>query len=577
MDLLPFIKKSFEKTSFRKSKILDSYMPKPDGDRLFISSELLKQAAEEAFHDLAFYFRGHHLGLLGEKLLGANVTGSNTAELNNIKPEICGNDRFVIESLLANTVIAAKGEFPLCQDTGTALVYAWKDEGIYTGARDNEALEAGAEAAYTKYGLRFSQVAPKSFFDEYNTGNNNPAQIHIEASSGGQADPVYRFLFVAKGGGSTNKTAYFASTPALLQHDVFLSFLEEKIKALGTAGCPPYRIAVVAGGLSPEQNLEILKLATTEALDTVPYFEMKGMDAADSDATNSGSEFFIHRDKYWEEKILEIGRNTGLGAQFGGKNFILDARVLRLPRHAATFPVSIGVSCIAHRNMYAYIDKNGLHLEKLVNEPEAFFETLNINVKKPENVISFSKDTVVTETAGQIDLELPLRDVCKKLSGFSTGDKVFLTGKLIVARDLAHLKWHHLLAQGKDLPEYVKNHPVYYAGPAGTPPGRIIGSLGPTTAQLMDPYGEELLSRGYSLISLAKGNRTQLWRQACKKYGGIFLGTIGGAAALLAQYVTANELVDYPELGMEAVRFISVKNLPAFIIIDDKGNDLYNL
>ncbi|MDR0312049.1 MAG: FumA C-terminus/TtdB family hydratase beta subunit [Treponema sp.] len=552
MDLFPFIKKSFEKTSFRSITIPEATMPRQDGERLFIEPELLKQAAEEAFRDLAFYFRENQLRLLGMKLLGADDEGANSG-----KNKIGDNDRFVIESLLANTVIAARGEFPLCQDTGTAIVYAWKDEGLCTGARDSEALKAGAKAAYSQYGLRFSQVAPKSFLDEYNTGDNLPAQIHIEAVPSKEADPVYRFLFVAKGGGSTNKTAYFASTPALLQHDVFLTFLEEKIKALGTAGCPPYRIAVVAGGLSPEQNLEVLKLATAEALDTVPYFETPGIDAS----------LFIHRDKYWEEKVMEIGRNTGLGAQFGGKNFILDARVLRLPRHAATFPVSIGVSCVAHRNMYAYIDKNGLHLEKLINEPKAFLETLNINIKKTEDSIS-SQDT-------QIDINLPMRDVCKKLSHLSPGDKIFLTGKLIVARDLAHLKWHHLISQGKDLPEYVKNHPVYYAGPAGTPPGRHIGSLGPTTAQRMDPYGEELLSRGYSLISLAKGNRTQLWTQACKNHGGFFLGTIGGAAALLAQYVTANELVDYPELGMEAVRLISVEKLPAFIIIDDKGNDLY--
>ena len=544
MDLLPFVKKTFEKTPFRKCQITGELMPRLLNDRLYVPPELIAKAAEVAFGDMAFYFRPNHLARLA-KMLNA--------------PDIGGNDSFVIENLLTNAVISAKEQLPHCQDTGTAIVYAWKDEGVYTGADDRDALEKGAEAAYKNKLLRFSQFIPASFFNEFNSGNNLPAQIHIEAAANDNAKPSYRFLFAAKGGGSTNKTTYIASTPALLGEAPFRAFLEERIRGLGTAGCPPYQLAIVAGGASPEQNLELLKLATTEILDEVPYF--------DPSNPNQNSHA-LFRDRYWEDQIKEIGRNTGLGAQFGGTNFILDVRVLRLGRHAATFPVSIGVSCIAHRNMLAVIDSEGLRIEQLVNTPETFLKEYGVNLQS----------TAVTRKASaqkHISLEKPMREVCSELSALKTGDMVLLSGKLIVARDLAHLRWHELISQRKDLPEYVKKHPVYYAGPAGTPPGKVIGSLGPTTAQRMDPYAEELLSRGYSLISLAKGNRTKLCLDACKRHGGFFLGTVGGAAALLSTYVTSNELMDYPEFGMEAVRLITVKDFPAFIVIDDKGNDLY--
>ena len=553
MDLFPFIIKSFEKTAFRNSDLAVSLLPRYEKDRLFIPPELLQMAAEEAFRDMAFYFRENHLSLLAERLSDQGLSG---------------NDRFVIESLLTNAVIADREKMPTCQDTGTAVIYGWKDEGVYTGAKDHEALERGAAAAYSKYGLRFSQFSPRTFFEEFNTGTNLPAQIHIGAVSGnekGRADPAYRFLFVAKGGGSTNKTSYVASTPALLQEEAFAGFLEEKLRALGTAGCPPYRLAVVAGGSSPEQNLEILKLATAEALDAAPFF---------GEGPDPKSPLF--RDRYWEKRIMEMGRNTGLGAQFGGTSFLLDVRVLRLSRHAATFPLSIGVSCVAHRNILAVIDKNGLRIEQLVTNPAAFLRSRGITLHSKEGALSFLRSGPAEDKKPpRINLDRPMEEVRKDLSALSVGTRIFLSGNLIVARDLAHLKWHGLLSLGKELPDHVRNHPIYYAGPAGTPAGKVIGSLGPTTAQRMDIYAEKLLSRGYSLISLAKGNRTKLWLEACKKYGGFFLGTIGGAAALLAQYVTANEPVEYPELGMEAVRLIKVENLPAFIIIDDKGNDLF--
>ena len=555
MDLFPFITKSMEKTAFRTCELPEDLLPVFLGDKLFIKQDLLKKIPEEAFRDMAFYFRENHLDLLGNKLLDT---------------EIDENEKFVIESILKNAIISSDGILPHCQDTGTAIIYAWKNEGIYTGFDDRKALESGAEAAYRKYGLRYSQIAASSFFDEFNTENNLPAHIRIEAVSGNTSvnGPAYHFLFIAKGGGSTNKTAYFSSTPALLQKEAFTAFLEEKIRAIGTAGCPPYRLAVVAGGASAEQNLEILKLATSEALDEVPYF-------------NQEKQPGLFRDRDLERQIMEIGERTGFGAQFGGKSFILDARVLRLPRHAATFPVSIGISCIAHRSIYAYVDQKGLHIEKLVKDPKDFFDKKFSNAKNINLDVNINTKTLPDNISGNvspqyINLDKPIRDVCGDLSGLSLGAIIYISGKLIVARDLAHLKWHGLLSEGKDLPEYVRNHPVYYAGPAGTPEGRIIGSLGPTSALRMDPYGDELMSRGYSLISLAKGNRTQLWKDACKKYGGFFLGSIGGAAALLANYVTSNELVDYPELGMEAVRIISVKDFPAFIVIDDKGNDLFN-
>jgi fumarate hydratase class I len=558
MNLFGLVEKVFEKTEF---KTLDTGAERPrlEGGRLFIPPAMLRRAAEEGFRELSFFFRESHLRLLAERLGERGLSA---------------NDRLAIRLLLKNAIIAAEGELALCQDTGTAVIYGWKEEGVFTGSGDMEELEAGAAGAYKKNHLRASQTGAYSFFDEFNTGNNLPAQIHIESIPQippvllkGDAPPLggrYWFLFVAKGGGCSNKTSLFPMTKALLEKEAFEKFLEEKIKALGTAACPPYRLAVVAGGTSPELNLEVLKLATAEALDTAPFFT-EGENAE----TARGN--WIRRDAYWEKRAMEIGRGTGLGAQFGGSSLLLDARVLRLPRHAASCPVSIGVSCVAHRNLLAFIDHDGLHIERLCSEPAAFLEGLGFKAD-----LNSGKETRVSEDAARIDLDRPIKEVCRELSGFKAGDRLLLSGRLLVARDAAHLKWHGLIGEGRELPEYLFKYPIYYAGPAATPPGRIIGSLGPTTAGRMDGYAVEFMSRGASLITLAKGNRSALWRESCRAYGGFYLGTIGGAAALLAgEHVRTCELIDYPELGMEAVRLITVKDLPAFIIIDDKGGDLY--
>jgi fumarate hydratase class I len=549
MDLFHPIKDAFEKTEF-KTPDTGEEKPRLEGRRLFIPPDMLRRAAEEGFRELSFFFRESHLRLLAERFKD---------------PELSANDRLAIRLLLKNALIAAGGELALCQDTGTAVIYGWKEEGVFTGSEDRDALEAGVAGAYKKNYLRSSQTGAYSFFDEFNTGDNLPAQIHIESvpSSGqGLSSPGgrYWFLFVAKGGGSSNKTSLFPMTKALLEEKEFEKFLEEKIRALGTAACPPYRLAIVVGGASPELNLEVLKLATAEALDAAPFFT-GGEDAE----TARGN--WIRRDAYWEKRAMEIGRATGLGAQFGGPSLLLDARVLRLPRHAASCPVSIGVSCVAHRNLFAFIDHEGLHIERLCSGPAAFLEGMGLNQ---------DKEGRGSEDAFRIDLDRPMGELCRELSGFKAGDRLLLSGRLLVARDAAHLKWHSLIGEGKDLPAYLFKYPIYYAGPAATPPGRIIGSLGPTTAGRMDGYAEEFMSRGVSLVTVAKGNRSALWRESCRKYGGFYLGTIGGAAALLAgEHVTANELLDYPELGMEAVRLITVKDLPAFIVIDGKGGDLY--
>ena len=544
MDLQPVIARAFESVLFETFDA-GPLKPRMEGRRLFIPPELLRKATGKGFREISFFFRETHLGLLADRLGDAGISE---------------NDRRVINILLKNAVTASKGELALCQDTGTAVVYAWKDEPVYTGGRDREELEAGIAAAYKNNFLRASQTAPASFFDEFNTGDNLPAQVHIEAVPEAQGDesPAYRFLFTAKGGGSSNKTSFFPMTKALLEEKNFGAFLEETIPALGTASCPPYRLAVVVGGSSPEFNLEVQKLAAAEALDGAPYFE-EGERPEDARRLP-----WVRRDRYWEQRAMEIGKRAGLGAQFGGTSLLLDARVIRLPRHAASCPVSIGVSCAAHRNILAYIDREGLHLEKLTRDPSAFLRDRGIALPGQE------------DAAAVLDLDRPVREICRELSALKTGDKVLLRGKILVARDAAHFRWHALLEEGKALPDYLFKYPVYYAGPAATPPGRITGSLGPTTAGRMDPYAEEFMSRGASLITLAKGSRSARWREACKKYGGFYLGTVGGAAALLAEEnVTGSALIDYPELGMEAVRLVTVKDLLTFIVIDDKGGDLY--
>ncbi|MDR2069481.1 MAG: FumA C-terminus/TtdB family hydratase beta subunit [Spirochaetaceae bacterium] len=548
LDLRPLIFNAFQKTQF---KILAAPGDKPvlTGGRLYIPPALLRRLAEEAFSALAFYFRESHLELLAKPLTC---------------PELSPNDRLVLSSLLENTVISARGELALCQDTGTAVIYGWKDEGVYTGADDRAELEAGIVRAYEKKHLRFSQTAPVSFFDEYQTGNNLPAQIRLEALPGEAANPGYRFLCIAKGGGSSNKTAYFSKTTALLEEKAFAAFLEEQIPALGTAACPPYRLAVVVGGTSPEFNLEILKLATTEILDGAPFFNAPSGPAGH----NRG---WIFRDSSWENRVMEIGRKSGLGAQFGGTSFLLDARVLRLPRHAASCPVSIGVSCNAHRNLLAFIDGAGIHLERLMENPRELLAGRGILVSGGGRDPGGNAGDP-GEGLSRINVDLPLQEVLAELSRLRTGARVLLSGKLLVARDAAHLRWQTLLSRGRPLPDYLFKHPVYYAGPAATPPGKVTGSLGPTTAQRMDPYGEALMSRGASLVTLAKGNRSPQWKAACKKYGGFYLGAIGGSAALSAErHILSVEIIDYPELGMEAVRLIAVRDFPAFILIDAAG------
>jgi fumarate hydratase class I len=549
MDFFHLITNAFEKTGF---KTLDTGEDKPrlEGTRLFIPPALLQRTAEEGFRELAFFFRENHLRLMAERLKD---------------PELSANDRLAIRLLLKNAISAAGGELALCQDTGTAIIYGWKDEGVFTGAADREALEVGVAGAYKKNYLRSSQIGAFSFFDEFNTGDNLPAQIHIESApsvrtrrQASSPGGTYRFLFIAKGGGSSNKTSFFSMTKALLEKEAFEKFLEEKIEALGTAACPPYRLAIVVGGASPELNLEVLKLATAEALDAAPFF-------TEGETAEEARGNWIRRDSYWEKRAMEIGKATGLGAQFGGPSLLLDVRVLRLPRHAASCPVSIGVSCVAHRNLLAFIDSEGLHIEKLCPNPAAFLEGLGLN---PD------EETQESAKAFRINLDRPIEEVRRELSAFNAGDRLLLSGRLLVARDAAHLKWHGLIREGKNLPEYLFKHPIYYAGPAATPPGRIIGSMGPTTAARMDGYAEEFMSRSVSLITIAKGNRSAFWRENCRKYGGFYLGTIGGASALLAgEHVTASELIDYPELGMEAVRLVTVKDLPAFILIDDKGRE----
>jgi fumarate hydratase class I len=519
--------------------------PKFENQRLVIAPETLRCLSQEAFKRLAFYTRESHLSLLA-----AALDDSAASE----------NDRLVIETLLRNAEVAARGELALCQDTGTASIYGWKDNSVSMAADDAEELSEGAALAYKENHLRASMIASSSFFDEYNTGDNLPAHCQIFASPDSSEGPAYRFLFAAKGGGSANKTAYFAMTKALLEEKAFRVFLEEKIISLGTAACPPYRLAVVVGGQSPEFNLEILKLATTEILDYAPAF------ADGEDEAEFRSRGWIRRDPYWESQVMEIGRASGLGAQFGGRHLLLDARVIRLPRHAASCPVSIGVSCSAHRNMLGYIDSTGVYLEALAEQPGVWLREHGISLSGAEAGGSLPA----------INLNRPMNEIRADLGRLKTGDRVLLSGKLLVARDAAHLKWHALIAEGREPSSYIFNHPIYYAGPAATPPGKIIGSIGPTTAQRMDPYAEELMSRGASLITVSKGNRSPAYTAACKKYGGFYLGAIGGAAALPAEEnILSQELIDFPELGMEAVRLIEVRDFPVFIIIDNKGNELY--
>lgn len=527
------------------------------GNELPVNGSVLAVFAEQAFKRLSFTFPQEHL----ESLL--NVA---------CDPASSENDRLVAVKLLENAVIAAKGTLPLCQDTGVAQVFAWKDSSVYSilnavnrtmpFTSDTEALTAGVGKAYKENNLRFSINIPSSLFDEKNSATNLPAQVDV-FSTNESGEPSYRFLFCAKGGGSSNKTDFTCATKALLNPQSFERFLQTKIAALGTAACPPYTIAVVIGGLSPEQNLQTLKLATTGYWDAVEALNEAGGAIRWTDTVGGVRPL---RCKDWEERVLQIAAETGLGAQFGGSHLAAHARVFRLPRHGASCFASIGVSCNAHRNLVGYISREGAFLQKNISDPRPFFEkaaayTAGADAHHGEPV--------------KVDLS-SIEAARAKLSDYPVGQAFLFSGEILVARDAAHARWKALLESGKPLPDYTLHYPILYAGPAETPKGAVIGSFGPTTANRMDPYADDLMSRGAALITIAKGNRSELWRTACKKYGAFYLGTIGGAAALIAEkHITAHKVLDYPDLGMEAVQLISVKDLPVFLITDDKGNDFY--
>lgn len=501
-----------------------------DGRKILkVAPEGLELLSKTAFSDVSFYLRASHL-----------------QKLQNIlkDPEATDNDRFVAYTMLLNQVVSAEGELPTCQDTGTAIVVAKKGENVYTGANDSESLSKGIYDIYQERNLRFSQVVPLTMTEEKNSGNNLPAQIDIYATQGAK----YEFLFVTKGGGSANKTFLYQQTKALLNEESLAAFVKEKIKDLGTSACPPYHLAIVIGGTSAESNLATVKKASAGYYDNLPT------------EGNMGGQAF--RDIEWENKITEICHKSGVGAQFGGKYLVHDVRVIRLPRHAASCPVGIGVSCSADRNVKGKITEDGIFLEQLEKNPAQFLPA----------------DAPILAPAVEIDLDKGMDVVRAELAKYPVKTRLNIKGTLIVARDIAHAEIKKILDSGKPMPEYFKNHPVYYAGPAKTPKGYASGSFGPTTAGRMDSYVDLFQENGGSMIMVAKGNRSKQVTDACKKYGGFYLGSIGGPAAVLAKSsIKSVEIVDFEELGMEAVRKIYVENFPAFIIVDDKGNDFFQL
>jgi fumarate hydratase class I len=501
-----------------------------DGRKILkVDPRALELLAKEAVSDISFYLRTSHL----EKL---------AAILKD--PEATDNDRFVAYIMLRNTVISAKGDLPWCQDTGTAIVFGKKGENVLTGANDSEYLSKGIFETFKDKNLRYSQIIPYNMFEEKNSATNLPAQIDIVSTEGDS----YEFLFITKGGGSANKSFLYQQTKSLLNEESMVKFIKEKIKELGTSACPPYHLALVIGGTSAENTMKTLKLASAGYLDYLP-----------STGNASGRAF---RDLEWEKKIEKICHEYGVGAQFGGKYFVHDVRVIRLPRHAASCPVGLGVSCSADRNIKAKITADGIFLEELERNPERFM---------PEKAPELEKPVV-------IDLDRPIKEVLAELTKYPVKTRLSLTGTLIVARDIAHARIKKMIDEGKPMPDYFKNHPVYYAGPAKTPEGMPSGSFGPTTAGRMDTYVDLFQSLGGSLIMLAKGNRSRQVIDACKKHGGFYLGSIGGPAAILAaENIKSVELVDFEDLGMEAVRKIKVVNMPAFIITDDKGNDFFDV
>lgn len=519
-----------EKDDTQYKKISSDYVKVEKlGDReiLTIDPKGLELLSEVAMNDVSFMLRTKHLKSL------ANILED---------PEATDNDRFVAYNLLQNASVAIEGELPSCQDTGTAIVMGKKGENVYTGVDDAEWLSRGIFNTYEKKNLRYSQIVPISMFEEKNSGSNLPAQIDIYAKKGAS----YEFLFLAKGGGSANKTFLYQKTKSLLNEKSMEEFIKEKIKDLGTSACPPYHLALVIGGTSAEANLAAVKKASAGYFDNLP-----------TSGNMAGQAF---RDLEWEKKVQQICQESAIGAQFGGKYFTHDVRVIRLPRHAASCPVGLGVSCSADRNIKGKITKEGIFVEQLETNPGQFLPEVAPHL----------------QPAVEIDLNRPMADILAELTKYPIKTRLKLNGTVIVARDIAHAKIKELLDAGKPMPEYFKNHPIYYAGPAKTPEGMPSGSFGPTTAGRMDPYVGEFQAAGGSMIMLAKGNRSQQVTEACGKYGGFYLGSIGGPAAILAKdNILKVEVVDFPELGMEAVRKITVKDFPAFIITDDKGNDFF--
>jgi len=499
------------------------------GRFLRVSPQALTALAKTAITDIQHLLRTSHL-----QQLRAIVDD----------PEASGNDRFVAMDLLRNACVAAGKVLPMCQDTGTAIVMGKKGERVLTGGGDEAALSEGIRQAYAELNLRYSQMAPLSMWDERNTGTNLPAQIDLAAVDG----DAYHFLVMAKGGGSANKTFLYQETKTILNPRRLASFLDEKLRSLGTAACPPYHLAIVVGGLSAEQNLKVAKLASARYLDTLP-----------TEGSPSGHAF---RDTDLEAQVLEMTRQFGIGAQFGGKYFCHDVRVIRLPRHGASLPIGLAVSCSADRQAKAKITADGVFLEQLERDPARFLPEVQ-HEDLPGDVVN-------------IDLTRPMAEIRATLSALPVKTRLSLTGPLVVARDIAHAKIAERLEAGEPMPQYMKDHPVYYAGPAKTPDGYASGSFGPTTAGRMDAYVEQFQAAGGSMVMLAKGNRSKQVTDACSTHGGFYLGSIGGPAARLAQdCISAVEVLEYPELGMEAVWKIEVRDFPAFIVVDDKGNDFF--
>ena len=498
-------------------------------EMLVVDPEALTVLARQATHDNAFMLRREHNAMVA-KILN--------------DPEASENDKFVALTMLRNAEVAAKGQLPFCQDTGTAIIHGSKGQNVFTGGGDEERLSKGVYLTYTEDNLRYSQNAPLNMYDEVNTGCNLPAQIDLHACDGNE----YNFLFVAKGGGSANKTYLYQETKALINPKTLIPFLVEKMKSLGTAACPPYHIAFVIGGTSAEMNLATVKKASVKYYDDLP-----------TEGNELGHAF---RDIELEKQLLEETHKIGLGAQFGGKYFAHDIRVIRLPRHGASCPVGLGVSCSADRNVKAKINKDGLWIEKLDSNPGELI---------PESYRKAGEGEVVN-----IDLNRPMPEILAELSKYPVSTRLSLKGTIIVGRDIAHAKIKERLDRGEEMPQYLKDHPIYYAGPAKTPEGMPSGSFGPTTAGRMDSYVDQFQAAGGSMIMIAKGNRSKQVTDACHKHGGFYLGSIGGPAAVLAQNsIKKIECMEYPELGMEAIWKIEVEDFPAFILVDDKGNDFF--